>query len=61
VSLGYSVLVYLFPHNDLHALPSDDRDWAVVIGDTILVIVPPSLSSDSTGDPSDDASSGASR
>ena len=57
--LGYSVEVYLFPHNDLRALPPGDRHWAVVIGDAILVIVPPSLSSDSPGDSSDDGSSGS--
>ena len=57
--LGYSVEVYLFPHNDLRALPPGDRHWAVVIGDAILVIVPPSLSSDSPGDLSDNGSSGS--
>ena len=55
--LGYSVEVYLFPHNDLRALPPGDRHWAVVIGDAILVIIPLSLSSDSLGDSSDDRSS----
>ena len=55
--LGYSVEVYLFPHNDLRALPLGDRHWAVVIGDAILVIIPLSLSSDSLGDSSDDRSS----
>ena len=57
--LGYSVEVYLFPHNDLRALPPGDRHWAVVIGDAILVIVPPSLFSDSPGDSSDNGSSGS--
>jgi hypothetical protein len=32
--LGYSVKVFLFPHNNLQALPLGDRHWAVVIGDT---------------------------
>ncbi len=58
--LGYSVEVYLFPHNDLRALPPGDRHWAVVIGDAILVILPPSLSSeDSPGDSNNDSSSGS--
>ena len=55
---GYSVQTYLFPNNNLRALPPGDRHRAVVIGDTILVIVPP-FSSDSSGDPSNDASSGS--
>jgi hypothetical protein len=57
--LGYSVEVYLFPHNNLRALPPGNQHWAVVIGDAILVIIPPSLSSDSPGDSSDDGSSGS--
>ena len=57
--LGYSVEVYLFPHNNFRALPPGDRHWAVVIGDAILVIVPPSLSSDSPGDSGNDGSSGS--
>jgi hypothetical protein len=55
---GYLVQTYLFPNNNLRALPPGDRHWAVVIGDTILVIVPP-YSSDSSVDPSDGASSGS--
>jgi len=55
--LGYSVEVYLFPHNNLRALPPGDRHWEVDIGDAILVIIPLSLSSDSLGDSSDDRSS----
>ena len=57
VDLGYLVQTYLFPNNNLRALPLGNRHWAVVIGDAILVIVPP-FSSDSSVDPSDDASSG---
>jgi hypothetical protein len=53
---GYSVQTYLFPNNNLRALPPSNRHWAVVIGDAILVIVPPS-SSDSSVDPSDGVSS----
>ena len=55
---GYSVQTYLFPNNNLRALPPGDRHWAVVIGDAILVIVPP-FSSESSVDPSDDSSSGS--
>ena len=55
---GYSVQFYLFPNNNLRALPLGDRHRAVVIGDAILVIVPP-FSSDSSVDPSDDASAGS--
>ena len=57
--LGYSVEVFLFPRNDLQAKPLGDWHWAVVIGDAILVSVPPSISSDSPGDSSDDGSSGS--
>ena len=57
--LGYTVEVYLFPHNDLRELPLGDRHWAGVIGDAILVIIPPSLYSDLPGDSSDDGSSGS--
>ena len=57
--VGYSVEVYLFPHNDLRALPPGNQHWVVVIDDAILVIVPPSLSSNSPGDSSDDGSSGS--
>ena len=53
---GYSVQTYLFPNNNLRVLPPSDLHWAVVIGDAILVIVPPS-SSDSSVDPSDGTSS----
>ena len=42
--LGYSIEVYLFPNNDLRTLPPGAWHWAEVIGDAILVIVPPSLS-----------------
>ena len=55
---GYSVQTYLFPNNNLRALPPGDRHWAVVIGDAILVIVPP-FSSESSVDLSDDSSSGS--
>jgi hypothetical protein len=55
---GYSVQTYLFANNNLRALPPGDRHRAVVIGDTILVIVPP-FSSDSSVDPSDEPSSGS--
>jgi hypothetical protein len=55
---GYSVQTYLFPNNNLRALPPGDRHRAVVIGDAIVVIVPP-FSSDSLLDPSDDASAGS--
>ena len=37
---GYSVWTYLFPNNNLRAIPPGDRHWAVVIGDAVLVIVP---------------------
>ena len=57
--LGYLVEVFLFPRNDLQALSLGDRHWTVVIGDAIFVIVPPSISSDSPGDSSDDGSSGS--
>ncbi len=56
--LGYSIQTYLFPNNNLWALPPGIRHWAVVIGDAILVIVPP-ISSDSSVDPSNNASSGS--
>ena len=46
----YSVQTYLFPNNNLRAIPPGDRHWAVVIGDAILVIVPP-FSSESSVDP----------
>ena len=36
----YSVQTYLFPNNNLRAIPPGDRHWAVVIGDAVLVIVP---------------------
>ena len=36
----YSVQTYLFPNNNLRALPPGDRHWAVAIGDAFLVIVP---------------------
>ncbi len=55
---GYSVQTYLFPNNNLRALPPGDRHRAVVIGGAILVIAPP-FSSDSSVDPSDDPSSGS--
>ena len=55
---GYSVQTYLFPNNKLRALPPGDRHSVVVIGDAILVIVPP-FSSESSLDPSDDSSSGS--
>jgi len=55
---GYSVQTYLFPNNNLRALPPGDRHCAVVIGDAMLVIVPP-FSSESSVDPSDDSSSGS--
>ena len=55
---GYSVQFYLFPNNNLRALPLGDRHRAVVIGDAILVIVPP-FPSDSSVDPSNDTSSGS--
>ena len=32
---GYSVQTYLFPNNNLRALPPGDRHSAVVIGDAI--------------------------
>ncbi len=57
--LGYSVEVFLFPHNNLQALLLGDRHWAVVIGDAMFFIVPPSISSDSPRDSSDDGSSGS--
>ena len=50
---------FLFPRNNLQALSLGDRHWTVVIGDAIFVIVPPSISSDSLGDLSDDGSSGS--
>ena len=56
--IGSSIQVHLFPHNDLRALPLGDWQWAVVISDAILVIISPSPS-DSSVDPSDDASSGS--
>ena len=37
---GYSVQTYLFPNNNLRALPPGDRHWAVAIGEAFLVIVP---------------------
>jgi len=36
----YSVRTYLFPNNNLRAIPPSDRHWAVFIGDAVLVIVP---------------------
>ena len=36
----YSVRTYLFPKNNLRAIPPGDRHWAVFIGDAVLVIVP---------------------
>jgi len=36
----YSVRTYLFPNNNLRAIPPGDRHWAVFIGDAVLVIVP---------------------
>ena len=56
--LGYSVQTFLFPNNNLRDLPPGDRHRAVAIGDGILVIVRP-FSSDSSVDPSDNASSGS--
>ena len=53
----YLVQTYLFPNNNLRALSPGDRHWAVVIGDAILVIVPP-FSSESSVDPSNNDSSG---
>ena len=37
---GYSVQTYLFPNNNLRAIPPGDRHWAVAIGDAFVVIVP---------------------
>jgi hypothetical protein len=36
----YSVQTYLFPNNNLRAIPPGDRHWAVAIGEAFLVIVP---------------------
>ena len=36
----YSVRTYLFPNNNLRAIPPGDRHWAVALGDAFLVIVP---------------------
>jgi len=36
----YSVQTYLFPNNNLRAIPPGDRHWAVAIGDAFLVLVP---------------------
>jgi len=36
----YSVQTYLFPNNNLRAIPPGDRHWAVALGDAFLVIVP---------------------
>ena len=36
----YSVRTYLFPNNNLWAIPPGDRHWAVVIGGAVLVIIP---------------------
>ena len=36
----YSVQTYLFPNNNLRAIPPGDRHWAVAIGDAFLAIVP---------------------
>jgi hypothetical protein len=55
---GYLVQTYLFPNNNLRALSPGDRHSTVVIGDAMLVIVPP-FSSESSVDPSDDDSSGS--
>jgi len=56
---GYSVQTYLFPNNNLRALSPGDRHSTVVIGDAMLVIVPP-FSSESSVGPSDDSLSGSS-
>jgi len=37
---GYSARTYLFPNNNLRAIPLGDCHWAVVICDAVLVIVP---------------------
>ena len=36
----YLVQTYLFPNNNLRAIPPGNRHWAVAIGDAFLAIVP---------------------
>ena len=51
---GYSVQTYLFPNNNLRAIPPGNRHWAVAIGDAFLVIIP-----ESSVAKSNDSSSGS--
>ena len=54
-ALGYSVAVYPLQQPDLSTLPPGVWHWAVVLGEFILFIVPPSESSESSLDQSDDS------
>ncbi len=45
--LGYTVGVYPFPNKDIKSIPSKDWHYAVKIKDTLLVIIPLSLSESS--------------
>jgi hypothetical protein len=54
-ALGYSVAIYPLQQPDLGRFPPGVWHWAVVQGEFILFIVPPSESSESSLDQSDDS------
>ncbi len=56
-ALGYSVTSFLLPHSDLSPLPLGVWHCAVVLGDSILFIVAPTVSSDLASDRSAHGSS----
>jgi hypothetical protein len=54
-ALGYSVMGFTLPHTDLSPLPPGVWHCAVVLGDFILFIVAPTVSSDLLSVQSDDS------